>query len=106
VTIDVDAWPADQKARFLAALAHELTIFARAAYVPQSEELSNPALLRAFNELMHRVTDALRDCLTGRAGIPVSAIIEMTRGLGERRGVMRDMERAISRAHELTATTH
>jgi hypothetical protein len=98
-------WPADQKARFLATLAHELTVVARAAtYVAQSEQISNPPLLRAFNELMHRVTAALRDCLTGTEGIPASTIVEMTRGLGEDHGI--NTEWAVARAHELTATTH
>src|SRR5258708_40232268 len=45
----------DHKTRFLCRLAFELTIVARETYIPQTEELSHPAHLRAINELLHRI---------------------------------------------------
>src|SRR4051794_16505399 len=49
-----------EKAHFLVALAHGLTIVARDTYAPRQEGVTNPCRLRALNEVQHRV---LAGCL-------------------------------------------
>jgi hypothetical protein len=49
----------EEKADFLALLAHELTIVARDSYEVGREGLTNPARVRAVNEVQHRVTGFL-----------------------------------------------
>ncbi len=53
------ALDSDTKIRFLARLAFELTIAARATYVPQSDDIDDPAAIRHINEATHRVTSQL-----------------------------------------------
>ena len=45
-----------QQATFWALVAHNLTISARDTYVPQTNDIAEPAKLRAYNEIMHRVS--------------------------------------------------
>jgi hypothetical protein len=65
--IDVEAaeLTADKKKQLLARFAFELTVVARATYLPGSEEVSAPRQLRAVNEIQHRVTSALVQSLGG-----------------------------------------
>jgi len=67
-TQPVTEWFADLSAedqiRFLLGLAPELTIVARAYYVPQESGLSDPAAVRAVNEIQHRVTAHARNILS------------------------------------------
>ena len=44
-----------QQQRFLAILAFELTIVARFGYEVEKEGLSHPVLIRAVNEMQHRL---------------------------------------------------
>ncbi len=48
------------QARFLARFAHNLTVAARDAYVAGGYGLTDPARVRAINEVQHRVTGHLR----------------------------------------------
>jgi hypothetical protein len=48
--------PAADQARLLTRLAWELTLVGRAYYMPGTEELADPAALRAVNELQHQIT--------------------------------------------------
>ena len=57
---------ADVKARFLAALAHELTIAGRDSYVENGEGLLRPELLRSINEIQHRVLACLSQLLSSQ----------------------------------------
>src|SRR5687767_13904942 len=45
----------DGKGRFVALLAHELTILARDTYEVGESGLTNPARMRAINEVQHRL---------------------------------------------------
>jgi len=47
------------QAHVLAAFAFELTILARDSYEVESDQLSDPALLRRLNEIQHRTTSAI-----------------------------------------------
>jgi len=53
------------KTTFLVTLAWELTIAARASYVPQSEDVLHPTWLRQVNEVQHRVLACLREVMSG-----------------------------------------
>lgn len=44
-----------EQAKFLSRLGHQITIFARDTYEPNTDALSNPAQLRCINEMMHRI---------------------------------------------------
>ncbi len=55
----------DEKAEFLALLAHELTIVARDAYEVGEEGLTHPSRMRAVNEVQHRLTAFLAALLRG-----------------------------------------
>lgn len=50
---------------FLTALSHDLTVAAREAYVPQTEELEHPRLIRNVNEIQHRVAACTLQILYG-----------------------------------------
>jgi hypothetical protein len=53
----------DDKASFLAKLAHTITIAGRFTYTPQAEGLDKPADLRRINEVQHRVIACLVEVL-------------------------------------------
>ena len=54
-----------EKLRFLAMLAHQLTIAARSSYAAGTDTLSHPKRLRAINEIQHRVTACVSQMLAG-----------------------------------------
>jgi hypothetical protein len=56
---------ASQQQRFLAILAHELTILARGAYSVGGEGIDNPPLIRAINEMQHHLLATLSKHLEG-----------------------------------------
>jgi len=45
----------EEKKEFLARLSHELTILGRDSYEIDSENFTNPAQMRAINEIQHRI---------------------------------------------------
>lgn len=55
---------AAERARFLAALAHNLTIAARCFFNAFEPEKADPARARAVNELLHQVTSYLQHLLS------------------------------------------
>ena len=59
----------DSKIRFLSRLAFELTIVARDSYLPQTEEVSHPAHLRAINELQHQILSYLHALAGDESGL-------------------------------------
>jgi hypothetical protein len=91
----------DNKIRFLSRLAFELTIVARDTYVPQSEELSRPAHMRAINELQHQILSYLSALTSGdRALYPdnllIPIILEAGSDVIQRSQVHDAFERALS----------
>ena len=57
----------DRKIAVLATYGHELTILSRGAYVPGTEEVSDPVRLRRANETFHRVFSHIRDLSMGES---------------------------------------
>jgi hypothetical protein len=49
----------EEQGRFLATLAHDITIVARGTYVPGTEEVADPPRLRRLNEAQHLVVGQL-----------------------------------------------
>lgn len=93
---EYDDWPKDQQLKFLARLAHALTVYARSTYEPGTSRVLEPELLRAYNEVQHRVTASLRDHVLQADGMPLSAVLAMLNEFGIRYGRAADIEAAIS----------
>ena len=77
---------------FLARLAHALTVSARDTYETGTENVLRPEMLRAYNELLHRVTVAVRDHILGREGQSVESVLSMIRAFGEEHHRVGEME--------------
>lgn len=89
----------NEAAIFLAHLAHELTVCARGeTYEAGTERVLEPELLRAFNEVQHRVTGSLRDYLIRQEGMSVEDVLEMIREFGHERHHEKAIDWAIRRA--------
>jgi hypothetical protein len=80
---------------FLARLAHALTECARDTYETDTENVLRPQMLRAYNELLHRVTVAVRDHIVGREGQSVESVVNMIRTFGEAYHRVTEIESAI-----------
>jgi hypothetical protein len=99
--LDTSSWSNAHKVQFLAVLAHEITVCARSTYQVGTTGVSDPEILRAFNEVEHRVTASLRDHLRGTEGIPLPTVLEMLTNFGTKHHRKSDVEYAISRAQQL-----
>jgi hypothetical protein len=82
----------------LAGLAHELTICARDTYEVGTDEVRDPRDLRAYNELLHRVTASVVSNLAGSNGFPLESVVEMVRSFGVQRSRVKEMEWVLERA--------
>lgn len=92
------------KTVFLARLAHVLTVYARDTYEVGTERVLQPEMLRAYNELLHRVTAAVREHLLAENGYSVETIVELVRDFGAKHNRSSAMNQAIEFASkELTA---
>lgn len=92
---------------FLAEVAYEMTIRARETYEPGTHGVSEPARLRAINEVMHRLTH--RTWRLSR-GIGVDgAEVEFWQSLfeiAEQGGCLRDLTAATSAAVKMIRSNH
>ena len=86
------------KTVLLARLANTLTICARDTDEVGTDRVVQPELLRAYNELLHRVTGATLDQLLGNEGYPLEVILEMMREFGDRNGRSGEMQWALRKA--------
>lgn len=102
---DTSSWSNAQKVHFLAVLAHELTVSARGTYEVGTTGVLEPEVLRAFNEVEHRVTASVRDHLCGAVGMPLDAVLKMLTEFGARYNRRKDVQHVVSRAQELTMRT-
>jgi hypothetical protein len=83
MSVNVASLSNHERTVILARLANELTICARDTYEVGTEGVLQPGILRAYNELLHRVTGAVRDHLLGSEGYSLEGILEMMRVFGE-----------------------
>jgi hypothetical protein len=84
----------------LARIAHWLTVCARYTYEPGTENILEPRVLRAYNELMHRVTSSIRAHVEGDESFPLEAVLEMMREFGTTFNRSKDIEWALKMAQE------
>jgi hypothetical protein len=98
MTLNVESLSNREKALLLARLANTLTICARNTYEVGTDRVTQPELLRAYNELLHRVTGAVRDHLLETKGYSLSAILEMLRAFGEQNERTEEMRWALENA--------
>ncbi len=96
--LNVEALSNQARTVLLARLASTLTICARDTYEVGTDRVVQPELLRAYNELMHRVTAATLDHVLGREGFSLNDILEMVRAFGERNARTGEMQWALEQA--------
>jgi hypothetical protein len=82
----------------LARLAAALTICARDTYESGTDGVLQPKVLREYNELLHRVTGAVKDHLSGSPGYSAEDILEMMRVFGEQNQRTIEMKWALEEA--------
>lgn len=98
---ETETWSTDRKVKFLARLAHELTVCARDTCETGTDKVLQPEPLRHYNEIQHRVTASLRDHLIrSEGGMPLNVVLEMLKDFGVRyhkevamRGAISDADR-------------
>jgi len=95
VSLKTELLPDKEKVVLLARLAHTLTICARDTYEAGTERVLEPEILRAYNELSHRVTGAVVTHLLEHRGYSLDVILEMTRDFGEARNRVNEMKWAL-----------
>lgn len=83
---------------FLATIAHELTTYARYTYEAGTDNILRPQVLRAYNEILHRVTAAVLQHLQGTPTFSSETISEMVQAFGERHNCADQMRRLLARA--------
>ena len=84
----------------LTRIAHLLTVSARATtYEVGTDNVLQPQLLRAYNELIHRVTGSIRDHVeVSKHCMPFETVIEMMGAFGEQHGKQADMTWVVRQA--------
>jgi hypothetical protein len=80
---------------YLARLAHNLTVCARSTYEPGTDNVLESNTLRAYNELLHRVTGAVRDRLSTGGGIPLNDLVSMLTAFASEHERTREIEWAL-----------
>jgi hypothetical protein len=100
MTLDANRLSNSESLILLARIAHELTVCARGTYEAGTTNVLEPSVLRAFNELQHRVTGSLRDHLLGTEGIPVDTLLKMMREFGVRHNRTAEINWALEQAYQ------
>jgi hypothetical protein len=95
VSLKNESLPDHETAVLLARLAHTLTVCARDTYEAGTERVLEPEILRAYNELSHRVTGAVVNHLSGHEGYSLDLILRMIRDFGKTRNRVKEMEWAV-----------
>ena len=96
--LNIESMSNHAKTVLLASLASTLTICARDTYEAGTDRVVQPEVLRAYNELLHRVTEAARDHLLGIEGYSLQDILEMLRAFGDQNGRSGEMKWALEQA--------
>lgn len=83
----------------LTRIAHLLTVSARGTYEVGTENIVKPQLLRAYNELLHRVTGAVRDNILGsKYRMPLEAVLEEMLAFGKEHDLASEMMWVVKQA--------
>ena len=81
MSLNLESLSDDAKTALLARIAHTLAICARDTYEFGTENVLNPQMLRAYNELLHQVIGSVVSRLAGSQE-PVESTIDMIRSFG------------------------
>jgi hypothetical protein len=99
--VNINSLSQSAKIMSLARLAHILTVCARSTYEAGTENVREPKVLRAYNELQHRVTGAVRDHIMGRGGISLETVIQMMHGFGVEHNRVEEIGWALKTVEEM-----
>jgi hypothetical protein len=80
--MDISLLSSSARTILLARIAHQLTVSARSTYEKGTENISEPQVLRAYNELLHRITSSERSHVEGEKGMPLEAVLQMMHDFG------------------------
>lgn len=92
--VDLESLSEDAQTAFLARMAHTLTICALDTYEIGTDNVLNPQILRAYNELLHQVTGSILSRLAGSEE-SVEPTIDMIRSFGIERNRVEEMNWAL-----------
>jgi hypothetical protein len=85
--MDTNSLSHTNKLLWLARIAHYITVSARSTYVPGTEDIKEPKVLRAYNELLHRVTSSLTHHIKGEDDkFPIDAVLATMQEFADRFG--------------------
>ena|ERR1700719_1645550 len=84
MSLNIESLSSASNVVLLARLAHALTISARDTYEAGTDRVLEPEVLRAYNELLHRVCGSVTDHLLAREGHSVESILELMRAFGQK----------------------
>lgn len=69
-----------------------------------TDDVLQPKLLRAYNELLHRVTASLRDHIRGENGMSINNVVEMLHDFGAQHNCIEEtnwvFRRSLDRTHD------
>jgi hypothetical protein len=102
MALNLESLSDSTRVAILAHIAQELTISARDTYEVGTENVLNPHTLRAYNELLHRVTGSVVDHLSRNKGYSLESIVEMMRAFGVRQNRVAEMEWVLKRVFQMT----
>jgi len=104
MAINLESVPDISETVLLTRIAHTLTICARDTYEVGTEHVLDPETLRAYNELLHRVTGSVVSPLSNSPGQSLAVIVEMVHSFGTRHNRVREMDWALQNALQQTVT--
>jgi hypothetical protein len=104
MAINLESVPESAETELLTRIAHTLTICARDTYEVGTEHVLDPETLRAYNELLHRVTGLVVSPLSSSAGQSLAVIVEMVHSFGTRHNRVKEMDWALQNALQQTVT--
>jgi hypothetical protein len=97
-SLNIESLSYKEKTEFLARLAYLLTICSRDTYEAGTNRVLGPEVLRAYNELLHRVTAAVAQHVTGDTAFPPERILKMMQVFGEANNRPNEMRWALEQA--------
>jgi hypothetical protein len=104
MAINLESVPGGAETELLTRIAHTLTICARDTYEVGTEHVLDPGTLRAYNELLHRVTGSVVSPLSSSPGQSLEVIVELVHSFGTRHNRVREMDWALENAFQQTVT--
>ena len=102
MSLNIESLSPAAKTALLAHIAYTLTVCARDTYEVGTKNVLDPQTLRAYNELLHRVTGSVVSHLSGSQGQSLESVVEMVRSFGTRYNRPGEMDWALENALQNT----